>query len=289
MEHLPGYTGRDMRKDCPEATKRAIGLVKAGHEHPSKYFLHGSQVMELLEAIAAAHNDEPLGTRTRRIPGQTPREVFEARDSSGMGYFGPESSHLFRTHRIERRVTAEGIRLPDSLGGAVYRNEATGPLIGQRVLCWVDPVDLDTIFVTDLARHNPRLIERAVEPSARGASSDSIAQAREQAAAHMRFVDVLTRSSKPKLAPADFRPVLVDGPTQRLALEMQQQRQTHEENVRATAKVRREVENVAADKGIAIRGSLDSARMREIAEMLRSDDDGHWSEVNRRASEKVDL
>jgi len=287
MEHIPGYTGRDMRKDCPQATHEAIAAVKSGREHPSKHFLHASQVMSLLEQIAASINDEPLGIRTKRIPGQSPRQAFAARETASMQYFPPEAEHLFKTHRLEQKVTIEGIRLPPSLDGAVYRSEATGALIGQRVLCWVDPLDLSSIFVTDLDGNHPRLVERAeVVDAHRG--GEVLARARRQSADHMQFVDVLARATKTQLRPTDFRPVLVDGVSRHLGAEMRQQKQAHAARQRAATSLSRQFDKLSSRHGLNVPKPAEPDRLRDMVAGLQVTDE-HWREVERRAQEDVEL
>ncbi|MCW5547865.1 MAG: Mu transposase C-terminal domain-containing protein [Opitutaceae bacterium] len=288
MEHIPGYCGRDMRKDCPQATKRAMDDVKAGRAHPSKYFLHADQVMALLEDIADEINNEPLGLRTKRIPGQSPRQAFDTRDLSSMQYFGPEADHLFKTHRLERRVTTDGIRLPESLDGAVYRNAATGPLLGQSVLCWVDPLDLSSIFITDLDGHNPQLVERAEQPAARGADAASLAKAWRQCSEHMRFVDVLTRTTKPKLRPADFRPMVTDGASRRLGEAMDQQKHEHRARQRENASLAREFARLTERHGLHLAQPQDPARLRDMVQSLNAGAED-WREIERQAKEDIEL
>jgi hypothetical protein len=293
QEHVPGYTGRDMRKDCPEATKKAIAAVHAGRKHPREYFLHASQVMALLEDITETIHNERLGIRTVRIPGKTPKEVFDARDTTRMQRFGPESEHLFKTHRLERKITIDGIKLPDTLvpkaaRPAVYRNEVTGQLLGRTVLAWVDTLALDSIFITDLDGKNPRLIERAVRPDARGADSESLARVMRQCADHLRFVDVLTRATKPKLTPADFRPMLVDGATQRLAAEMEKQKTAHTARQREQVSLSSEFDRLIRLNAISIPKPSDPEQLRDIIEALKTDTE-HWRQVAKRSQENVNL
>jgi hypothetical protein len=293
MEHIPGYTGRDMRKDCPDATKRAIDAVKAGREHPSKRFLHASQVMQLLEDIAEAYHKEPLGLRTVRIPGQTPLAAWEARDTTRLQKFGPECEHLFSTHRMEAVVTANGIRLPDALvpkaeRPAVYRNEYTGTLVGQSVTCWADPFDLSHVFLTTGEGKNPRLVERVESPRARGAETDSLSRAWQQNGEHMRFLDTLTRATRPQLTPADFRPNLVDGATARMAEDMRRQKAEFSERRRDEASLKAEFDRTTRAHGLQIGQPNDPERMQSVVDGLKAGPE-HWDEVRRRAQEQVDL
>ncbi|MBW7896496.1 MAG: Mu transposase C-terminal domain-containing protein [Opitutaceae bacterium] len=288
QEHIPGYCGRDMRKDCPQVTKQAMDAVKAGRVHPSKYFLHAEQVMALLEDIAASIHNEPLGIRTKRIPGQTPQQAWDARDTTSMQYFGPEHDHLFKTHRLEQKITIDGIRLPNSLEGALYRNAVTGQLIGQRVLCWVDPLDLSSIFITDLDGHNPQLVERAERPAARGADGPSLSRNRQQSAEHMRCLDVLTRVTKPQLSPADFRPVVTDGVSRHLGAQMAEQKQAHKSRQRESLTMQRQLQRLSERHGVDFAVPEDPQRLRDKLATLNADD-AHWQDVDRRAKEKIDL
>ncbi len=51
MQALPGYAGRDARKNCPENVRKQIIAVRAGREHPAKYFLEKSAWMAALDSI----------------------------------------------------------------------------------------------------------------------------------------------------------------------------------------------------------------------------------------------
>jgi len=293
MEHIPGYTGRDMRKDCPDATKRAIDAVKAGREHPSKRFLHASQMFQLLEDIVQAYHNEPLGLRTVRIPGQTPLAAWDARDTTRLQKFGPESAHLFYPHREEVVVTVNGIRLPDALvpkeeRPAVYRNEYVGTLIGQTVMFWADPFDLSHIFITSTDGKKPILVERVESPRARGAESDSLSRAMKQTGDYMRFLDTLTRATRPHLTPADFRPNLVDGATARMAEDMRRQKAEFSERRRDEASLKAEFVRTTRAHGLQIGQSNDPERMQSVVEGLKAGPE-HWDEVRRRAQEQVDL
>jgi len=293
MEHVPGYVGRDMRKDCPEASKMAIAAVNAGQKHPSTHFLHHSQVMDLLEEIAEAVNTERLGIRTVRIPGKSPKEAFDARDMTRMQYFGPESSHLFKTHRLERKVTIEGVRLPDSLvpqdeRPAIYRGPATAELIGQKVLCWFDPLERDSMFITDLDGKNPRILEPVTRPAARGADSESLARAKREGAEQMRVVDLFTRATKSKLTLKDFRPVSVDGSSRRFAADMQEQKDAFATLRREQVSLSSEFDRLTRDRGLEIPKPIEPDRLRVIINGLNADGK-HWNNVAKCSQENVEL
>jgi hypothetical protein len=256
MHQKPGYTGRDMRKDCPEDTEANIREVKSGRCHPSKHFLHGTQVMEMMKEAVDSVNEEKLGIRTIRIPGQSPKDVFEARDRSTIHHFAENTWHVLATNELPIKVTDQGIKLPDSLvpkalRPAIYRGEATADLWGQEVICRVDPLDLRFIWITDRAGKNLRLVPAATRANPRFSDSATLSQAKRECAAHMSVVTVLRSISKPTLTPADFRPVPADGMTQRFGAQMLELKQAHLQERRETSSLSAEFNRLKARKGLS--------------------------------------
>jgi hypothetical protein len=247
--------------------------VKSG-AHPSKYFLHRCQVEQALQMIIDDYHDEKHGIRALRIPGQSPREVFESRDRTTIQYFGDDTWHIFNTDRVKVRVTEQGIKLPDFLvpkedRPGVYRGEVTSDLIGKDVLCWVDILDLSSIWVTDMDEKNVRLVPRATRVDPRCADTESLSAAKKECAAHMSLVKEYRRELKPSNTPADFRPVPADGITQQFAEEMRRQKAAHRESQRETASLSTAFDRLTKARNINIPKPTDPERLRRMVERLQ--------------------
>jgi hypothetical protein len=221
MQTFPGYCGRNERVDGPEKTKEQIADVLAGRVHPSKHFMHKRKFMERMEQICMDHNAERY-SRSDKIGPQSPAEVYNARRTDDIVWLDASARYLLDTHRLPVSVGRNGIRLRKSLGGQWYRNEHTGPLIGQTVLAWVDVDALDSIRITTLDRKFPRVVEAEPRPTAIGASSEELKAAVQSRRAHERYGNTLYRiiAAKEK---ARFRPVVMDHESRQLGVEMRAQ------------------------------------------------------------------
>jgi hypothetical protein len=287
MEDLPGYCGRDERRDCPEKTRRQLMDVQAGREHPSKYLLEKKALMEEFARIVAAHNAEPHSTRARKIPGQTPTAVYDTRRTEDIMHLGESARYLLATHRIAAKVTKQGIRLRASLGGGLYRNEHTGELIGQTVLVWLDVDAPEAITITTLDRQEPRLIERAHSPRALGAEAWELRTAVDSRRSHMGHGDALYRVVTGGRG-RTFRPLVLDRASKQLGEDMQRQKDTAETARRESATLHQKFDRLTQASGISIPKPKAAHRLRAMVEGMQAGEK-HWDEVEKQAQEDIDL
>lgn len=287
MEDLPGYCGRDERRDCPEITRRHLMEVQAGREHPSKYFLEKKAVMEEFARIVADHNAELHGPRTRKIPEQAPAAVYATRRTEDIMHLGDSARYLLATHRLAAKVTKQGIRLRPSLGGGLYRNEHTGELIGKNVLVWVDVDAPEAVTITTLDRKEPRLIERAHEPRALGAEAWELRSAVESRRSHMGHGDALYRIVTGGRG-RTFRPVALDRASKQLGEDMQRQKDTAETARRESATLHQKFDRLTQAAGVVIPKPMAPHRLRAVVDGMQKDA-AHWGEIEKRAKEEIDL
>lgn len=273
MEAVPGYCGRDERRDCPESVARQIREVTAGRAHPSAYFLSKQQWAEEVDRIIADYNAERHGIRAKYIPGQSPREAYAARRTDDVMRLPPESRYILAHHRLTRTVQRNGIKLPPGLGGGLYRGTATGPILGQEVLAWVDPDHLDSITITDLDRTNPRIVERADAPPMFADDPSDVRAAMDNLASHGNYGANLFRVVSAANKAEGFRRVVIDAQTQQVGAEMARQATAREAHLRTNAANRRFVQTEAAKLGLAIQPAEDArqlARQRQGAELIKA-------------------
>ncbi len=271
MENLPGYCGRDERRDCPEAVRRQLDAVAAGREHPSKYFLEKSAFAAELEKIVADFVSEKFGPRARKIPNQSPKEAYEARQTGDLIHLSDRSRYLLANHRVAVAVGRNGIRLRESLGGGLYRNEETGPLIGQQVLAWIDVDAPEVITITSLDRQNPRLVERAPEPRALAAGDQEIRAAEASRREHARHGAALYRVVAGAIK-GQFRSLVVDRATVQLGAEMKRQHEARATIKRAAVNLSASFDRLTQARGITIPKPSDPNRLRDVVEMLQADE-----------------
>jgi len=270
MEHLPGYCGRDERRDCPEKTRRAILDVEADRCHPSEHFMHKEEWAAEIDKIVARYNAEKHSLRAKMIPGMSPASAYAARTTEDIVRLSPDARHLLANHRLVRHVGRQGIRLPKSLGGGLYRGEATGSVIGRDVLAWVDPERLETITITDLQRKNPRIVDRADAIPAFAEHPDQIRAATRQLAAHNRYGADIFRVVSAGEKPAAFRPVVIDRDTAALGTEMQRQANQRKAEKQAEHQARAEINRVTQRLGVtALPAAQNHRQLADQADALR--------------------
>lgn len=289
MEKLPGYCGRDERRDCPERVSEQKADVYSGRVHPSTYFMHRDQWIAELDRLVAEFNAERHGPRTKWIPGQSPAEKYAKRTVSDVIHLSADFRHLLASHRLPVKVTANGIKLPPGLGGGRYRGEATGKIIGQRVLAWVDPDDLSSITITDLDRQNPRIVEVARPVAAMADDPSELAAAAANLQAHNSHGNTVFRAVRSDVGSDAFRPVVVDQHTAALGQEFRAQKAAHQEARREAATLSQRFDHFTTRAGIAMPKPADPERLRAILGGLQAPDDQWENDVKARAIEDVDL
>lgn len=288
MESLPGYCGRDERKDCPEKLREQIVAIRANRVHPAAHFMHRNQWVAEIERIITEYNTERHGPRAKWIPGQSPAEKYAERSISDVVHLSSDYRHLLASHRMPVTVSRNGIKLPQSLGGGRYRSEATGALVGQRVLAWIDPDDLGMITITDLDRRTPRIVELAKPVAAFAESPGELQDAFTNLAAHNRHGDTIYRAVTSSTPTEAFRPILADHTTTALGKEFREQRAAHQEARREEAALAQRFNRLTENTGIAIPKPADPNRLRAIIGGLQAPDD-QWDKIKARANKDVDL
>lgn len=161
MERVPGYCGRDERRDCPEDTRRNKLAVEARRLEPHGLFLSFDAWQDELSKLIAAYNGAmQQGTI---LAGMSPDQAFETcwPHNNPPARFDASCWHLLAHYVSERVVGVDGITFKIGGKSYVYRNESSSSLRGRRVLAWFDPECEEMIGVTDLNGRNPQLIQRA--------------------------------------------------------------------------------------------------------------------------------
>lgn len=161
MERIPGYCGRDERRDCPAETRDNKLAVEAGRLEPHGRFLSFDAWEAELGRLIAAYNADPQ--QGGILQGQSPDQAFEAHwpHHDPPARMDANCWHLFAHYVSERTVGVEGIQFRLGRERYVYRDANTAPLRGQSVLAWFDPECPEWLGVTDLNQRQPVLVPRA--------------------------------------------------------------------------------------------------------------------------------
>lgn len=274
MERLPGYVGRDERHDKHEEVQEQILAVMSGREHPSRYFFSKAQWLHELDSILARYNSEP---QEGKLDGASPMECWNANLlKQGTVRLGSKSRYLLANHKKKVKVQRSGIRLPASLGGGLYYGAATGRFVGQQMLAWINPDELDAIQLTSLDRRDgPFLVERAEALGPIGASAAQLSRAHQQIAAHNDYARTQYRTVETHSIRRNFRKLWqVDAPTvelgQRIAAGAATLTAARQKNKRAVHSAQRLVRsqklNVVVDAKNAERAAAAAELTREAYE-----------------------
>jgi hypothetical protein len=236
MERLPGYVGRDERRDRFERVQEQISEVKSGAVDPTKYFLSKEQWIAALTRLLDDYNAERQ--EGKLLQGLSPREVWNRSQSDeGLVRLGDKARYLLAHHKLKLRVRRDGITLRPSLGGGTYCNETTGRFSGQDVLVWCNPEELSYVALTSLDRkQGPFVVPRLEAIPAIDASAEQLQRNTQQIDSHNDYARTAYRLISPHLVVHNFRKIFADSGT----IAMGEQLESGVQNIRARQHHRRE-------------------------------------------------
>jgi hypothetical protein len=161
MERVPGYCGRDERRDCPEDTRRNKLAVEARRVEPHGLFLSFNAWQDELGKLVESYNRTVQ--QGRILAGMSPDRAFESYwpHDDPPTKFDASCWHLLAHYVSERVVGVDGVSFKIGGTSCIYRDENSSALRGQKVLAWLDPECPELLGVTDLNGRNPQLIQRA--------------------------------------------------------------------------------------------------------------------------------
>ena len=277
MPGVRGYCGRDERRDCPDATKRAMDEVQFRRvNHPGELFLSfdawHDQLDQLIHRYNAASQDGKV------LQGLSPDEALEKFWPHGNPPARPDANwwHLVAHYVRPVPVTTNGICFRVGSKSFVYRNERTGQDRGKTVLANFDPETPEFLCVTDMNRKNPYLVERSTPVDFLAAPGDPVFE-REiaKAASHSAYPRARYNVLKARFAPT-FRRNLVDVETAETGQEFQRLRQDKLAEQKQVAAVTSRARKSFNRLGMAMPQRLrpeqaDAAR--ELSELLQKDEE----------------
>lgn len=160
MEGEPGYCGRNERKDCPAELEKLKYQVQKRQVHPEGMVYSYIQWYKRLEQIVREYNAEVQ--QGEWLQNESPGEVFLNHwpvDNPPI-HFDEELAFLLANHRMNKKVTKNGITFKIGSETYNYKGASISHLTHQQVLCWFDIENPESLIVTDLDRKNPVRVER---------------------------------------------------------------------------------------------------------------------------------
>ena len=226
-----GYVGRNPLTDRYELVQKQIALVKAGHEHPSKFFESKAQWMEILREVFLKFNDTPMGGKYHT--GRSPKQVFEDCYGPDKLMSVPEDyRYLLASNKIISTVGRNGISFKFGNRQFNYKNYETGRLRGQRVIAWFNPERPTTLCCTDLDGKKPFVVPLETSVFNHDPEDGTLRKARSENDAHNSYQKELHSSLKPyyksEFFQNLFRPTVVSPRTIETASEFKRQEQVIE-------------------------------------------------------------
>ncbi len=160
MEHLPGFAGRDERRDCPESTRRALAKLKRVGQpvkadfDPAEAFLSHAQLAQEIESAMNTLKREPM--RGKRHRGTSPEEEWQSRWRQFHTVLPECLAHLLYTDSTDATVRGDGLRI--RVGGEELEycdSNRLGELIGEKVRVRFNPILPESVTVCHL-RSDPQ-------------------------------------------------------------------------------------------------------------------------------------
>lgn len=220
MEGLPGYCGREERKDKPEIVTAHEREVMSRRVHPSVHFMDQEQWENQLAAIIEKYNHTPQ--EGRRLNGLSPEEAYEQlrNPENPPTRFDASCRWLLAHHKIPVMVSDNGIQF--RIRGVNYRyvGAETSPWRGHKLLAWFNPELPEVLTVTDQNQKNAFTVDRYVTKPGSALSPDPDGTAK--CAAHSQHQRIRYRLLKTKYKP-QFRVNLVSPQTVALGQQIEQQ------------------------------------------------------------------
>ena len=278
MEGERGYCGRDQRKDCPEAVKRARAEVEAGKCHPSKYFYSYAEWTARLNEICDAYNDEvQCGEKLR---GLSPRQTFVKYLGAPPMRLDDSTRYLIASHRRIVPIKAKGLTIDIGKTAYTYKNVETGRRIGQRVLAWFDLEDPSLISVTTLDGKDPFTVERETLVPGFRAPRATVLQSKRENAPHMaplkQLYSRLRKEYREECGGTYARKVVTDAATRELGATIGKQKADIKATQERTQRTRRTVADKSARAGLRLPSTNNLQRLeaqQRLAELMSHDAD----------------
>ncbi len=273
-----GWASNDERRKLPEKLKEQLASIERGEVHPSELLFSHAEWCRELEKVCAAFNIEKQNGKC--LPGLSPQEGYE--------FFGARSRawidhcrYLMADEKERVTVGRNGITLRYGKQVFNYKNERTGELQGQQVICWFSPGNPQLLSVTDLDGKNPFIVPRSTAVPGMDADRETLSQALRENAAHNGYRRALYRTISGHFSASFtqrmFRHNLTDRKTAALGQTMRQQtaafEQDQKKKVHRAGTVKRRMEDLGIPASIIDTASEESDQFSRLMQEAARDNE----------------
>ena len=254
MESLPGYCGRDERKDRYERFQRAKLHVEAGRAAAEDHFLSAELICRAFQKIVDQYNAEPQ--QGRKLMGLSPDE--------GWGKYQQGAEPRIRYHAElvyflasdvrKLKVGRNGVTIAIGKKRFNYKGKETGKRQGTFIHAWFNPQQPDTLAcTTDLSGGEVFTLERSYDTPAVDALPEQLADENRKIAAHNSYAPALYHVVKNSLPQNAFRGFHRAGleTAVRLGAEMTSQQTEVTERQKAAERLQRKIARKSKRAGIS--------------------------------------
>lgn len=190
----PGWVGRNEQALKIEAVQRAKLDVEARRKHPAQAgFLSLEQWVKRLAEVCEAYNATPQQSKVigAAISPNEAWRLLQTKNAAGdvvpLAKLPDDCRHLLATHIRRVRIGRNGIKLPASLGGGTYKNEATGRLQGREVNIYFDLEMPELLSIVSDDRKQVWSVPLVPSCPAKDATPEEISAAKSAVSAHTQY------------------------------------------------------------------------------------------------------
>jgi hypothetical protein len=251
MGDLPGYCGRDERRDRFERFQRIKLDVEAGRAAPEDHLLSAEGICLEFEKIVARYNADPQ--QGRKLDGRSPDAGWtQLQTKEPRIRYQAELFYFLASDVRRRKIGRNGITIRIGKNDFNYKNKQTGRRRGEIVYAWFNSLRPETVpCTTDLTGRGLFVVERSYDLPAVDASPDELEAENRKVAAHNGYASALYHVVKNSLSPRAFRPFLHSHAAARLGADMESQQMEISERQRADKRLRADLARRSKRAGIS--------------------------------------
>ena len=252
MESLPGYCGRDEKRDGYERFKRIKLDIEAGRAAAADHLLSAEGICLEFQKIVDRYNAEPQ--QGRKLMGLSPDEGWKKYQQGAEPRIRYQTELLYFLASDVRKlkVGRNGITITIGKNRFNYKGEETGRRQGTYVYAWFNPQRPETLpCTTDLNGREVFTLERSYDTPGVDASPEQLIEENRKIAAHNSYAPSLYRVVKNSLPVTAFRTFHGVGTAVRLGTEMESQQKKVTERQKSAERLRRDIARRSRRAGIA--------------------------------------
>jgi len=283
MESLPGYCGRDERRDRYERFERMKLDIQAGRVAAEDHLLGAEEICAAFQKIVDRYNAEPQqGRKLMKLSPDDGWKKYQQGAEPRIRYHA-ELLYFLASDVRKLKIGRNGVTIAIGKKRFNYKGQETGKRQGVFVYAWFNSQRPGTLAcTTDLSGSEVFTLERSYDMPAVDASPEQLADENRKIAAHNGYAPALYHVVKNSLPQNAFRGFLRADTAVRLGAAMESQQMEVSERQKSAARLRRDIARKSKRAGLSpvlvpvSPDSLDS--LEEYAE--------EWAALEKKAQEE---